>query len=337
VTGQSHAVFGAWPPGAGPDAARPGASTADARSAGTDGKAPLMARPQRNDPNDKLTEAHQRLAQAVADLVSGDDWQAFLALAAKLHGYSARNVLLILTQAPWATQVAGYRTWQQLGRQVRAGQKGIAILAPCRHRTAGAENDSDSDTGDDTPGRPGRIVVRGFRVVHVFDISQTDGADLVEPAGPDLLHGDAPAGVWDALAALLDAEGYTLERGDCGGANGLTRFDARLVRIRSDVDDRQAAKSLAHEVAHVLLHDGSEYAAGCRGRAEVEAESVAYLICSLAGLDCDSYSFAYVAGWSGGDVNAVQGSAERVIDCARHIAQRVGAAAGLVAAGEPCA
>ena len=294
-----------------------------------------MARPLRNEPNDKLTEAHQRLAQAVADLVSGDDWQAFLALAAKLHGYSARNVLLILTQAPWATQVAGYRTWQQLGRQVRAGQKGIAIFAPCRYRTTDADGDSDndSDSGGDDAGRAGRIVVRGFRVVHVFDISQTDGDDLAEPARPALLHGEAPAGLWDALAALLDAEGYTLERGDCGGANGLTRFDIRLVRIRCDVDDRQAVKSLAHEVAHVLLHDGTEYAAGCRGRAEVEAESVAYLVCSLAGVDCDSYSFAYVAGWSGGDANAVHATAERALDCARQIAQRIAATTELVAAG----
>jgi hypothetical protein len=95
--------------------------------------------------------------------VSGDDWQAFLTMAAKPHGYSANNVLLIASQAPWACQVAGYRTWQQLGRQVRAGEKGVAILAPCRYRTAG------DNGGDDPEPPPDRIVVRGFRVVHVFD------------------------------------------------------------------------------------------------------------------------------------------------------------------------
>ena len=273
-----------------------------------------MARTQ--DPHDKLTEAHRRLAQAVADLVSGDDWQAFLALAAKLHGYSARNVMLILSQAAWATQVAGYRTWQQLGRQVRAGAKGIAILAPCRYRNA-PHDDNDDGQDDDSGATSGRVVVRGFRVVYVFDVSSTDGAALAQAVRPQLLRGEAPAGLWDGLAEQVAAEGYTVERGDCGGANGLTRCDTRLVRIRDDVDDAQACRSLSHELGHVLLHDGTEYAARCRGRAEVEAESVAYLVCSSAGMDADPYSFAYVAGWSGGDPNAVHAAAERVLGCAQ--------------------
>jgi antirestriction protein ArdC len=289
-----------------------------------------VARTERQDPRDKLTEAHQHLAQAVADLVSGDDWQAFLALAAKLHGYSARNVLLILSQAPWATQVAGYRTWQQLGRQVRAGEKGIAILAPCRYRSAANRDQGDDAVSDDEAGcQPGRRVVRGFRVVYVFDVSSTDGDALAQPVRPQLLRGEAPAGLWDALAELVIAEGYTVERGDCGGANGLTRFDTRVVRIRDDVDDSQACRSLSHELGHVLLHDGTEYAAGCRGQAEVEAESVAYLVCSAAGIDADQYSFAYVAGWSGGDPAAVQAAAERVLACAQQITQQ------LVPVGEP--
>jgi antirestriction protein ArdC len=127
-----------------------------------------MGRTQRNDRTDKLAEAHDRLAAAVEALVTGDDWQAFLTMAAKLHGYSANNVLLILSQAPWASQVAGYQTWKQVGRQVRAGEKGIAILAPCRYRSVGDDNDGDDGAGQ-PEAQPGRIVVRGFRVVHVFD------------------------------------------------------------------------------------------------------------------------------------------------------------------------
>jgi len=83
------------------------------------------------------------------------------------------------------------------------------------------------------------------------------------------------------------------------------------------------------------LHDGTEYATRCRGRAEVEAESVAYLVCALAGITSDQYSFAYLAGWAGGDPDAVQATAERVHDCAQQITQRLGAAAELVTAGEP--
>ena len=280
-----------------------------------------MARAQRHDRSDKLTEAHDRLTEAVEALVSGVDWQNFLTMAAKLRTYSANNVLLILGQAPRATQVAGYRTWQALGRQVRAGEKGIAILAPCRYRTS-ADDDSDhSGAGDDQPqGATSRMVVRGFRVVHVFDISQTDGDTLAQPARPELLQGEAPPGLWDALAAQIAAEGYTVERGDCGAANGRTNFDTRSVRVRADIDDAQAAKTLTHELLTALLHDGSEYATGCRGRAEVEAESVAYLVCDRAGLATDSYSFViYVAGWSGGDADTVRATAERVVTCAGRI------------------
>jgi antirestriction protein ArdC len=282
-----------------------------------------MGRTQRNGRTDKLAEAHDRLAAAVEALVTGDDWQAFLTMAAKLHGYSANNVLLILSQAPWASQVAGYQTWKQVGRQVRAGEKGIAILAPCRYRSVGDDNDGDDGAGQ-PEAQPGRIVVRGFRVVHVFDISQTDGPEIAEPARAKLLQGEAPEGLWDNLAGQIADAGYSIERGDCYGANGRTSFATRTVTVRADVDDAQAVKTLCHELAHIEMHDGSEYATGCRGRAEVEAESVAYLVCHHHGLASDEYSFAYVAGWTGGDVDTVRATAERVLATARRIIDRLG-------------
>ena len=124
-------------------------------------------------------------------------------------------------------------------------------------------------------------------------------------------------------AAQVAAAGYVLERGDCGGANGRTRFDARTVRVRADVDDAQAVKTLCHELAHVELHNGTEYATGCRGRAEIEAESVAYLVCHHAGLTTDNYSFAYVAHWSDGDLDTLRATAERVVAAARRIIDRL--------------
>lgn len=269
---------------------------------------------------DKLAEAHDRLAAAVEALVSGDDWQSFLTMGAKLHGYSANNILLILSQAPWASQVAGYQTWKQLGRQVRAGAKGIAILAPCRYRS----RSDDNDDGDVQPeAQPGRTVLRGFRVVHVFDISQTDGPEMAEPLRAQLLQGEAPEGLWDALVGQIADAGYVVERGDCDGANGRTCFATHTVTVRPDVDDAQAAKTLCHELAHIEMHDGSEYAAGCRGRAEVEAESVAYLVCHYNGLASDDYSFAYVAGWTGGDLDTLRATAERVLATARRIIDRL--------------
>ena len=259
---------------------------------------------------DRLGELHTQLETAFADLVSGDDWAHMLAVAAHFHHYSPANVMLILCQRPDATRVAGYRTWQSLGRQVRRGEHGLAILAPC---TYAARSDQEGDTADETS-----RVLRGFKIAHVFDISQTDGEPIPD-VRPALLDGDAPDGLWQGLAAQVVAAGFTLRREQCWPANGRTNYAAQTVSVRPDVSDAQAAKTLAHELAHVLLHDGTEYGLGCRGLIEVEAESVAYVVATAAGLATDAYSLPYVAHWAGGNVNAIKSTAARVISTAHAI------------------
>src|SRR5207302_7302683 len=123
---------------------------------------------------------------------------------------------------------------------------------------------------------------------------------------PALLDGDAPAGLWDALAAQVAVAGFDLQRGDCRPANGRSNWTTRTVTVRDDVSDAQAVRTLAHELAHVLLHDGTLYALGCRGLVEVEAESVAYVVATAAGMTPDDYSLPYVAHWSGGNINAIK-------------------------------
>ena len=266
---------------------------------------------------DKLAEAHGRLTRAVEEIVSGEDWQQMLAVAARLHRYSTANVMLIRAQRPDATRVAGYRTWRSLGRQVRKGEKGIAILAPCVYR-ARPVDDADEERSPELA-----RILRGFTVVHVFDQSQTEGRPIPEVA-PILLEGDAPVALWECLAAQVHAAGFSLSRGDCSPANGRTDFAARTVVVAADLAPAQAAKTLAHELGHILMgHDGTEYATGCRGRAEVEAESVAFLVCSTAQLPTDGYSFPYVAGWANSP-EVVRATAEAVIGCARRILDTAG-------------
>ena len=246
---------------------------------------------------EKLNATHGELVKAVGALVSGEDWRAMLEVAKRFHTYSANNVLLICAQRLDATRVAGYTTWKRLGRQVRRGEHGIAILAPIVTRT-NRERKTDVPTSTEvvTPSdgerapRHAERVLRGFRVAHVFDVSQTDGEPLADIT-PVPLEGAAPGAVFDALARLLERSGYTLLRADCSPANGKTHFLSRTVVVRPDLSPAQALKTLAHEVAHTMLHDGSEYGAGCRGVAEVEAESVAYLVCGAVGLRSDVYSF----------------------------------------------
>jgi hypothetical protein len=272
---------------------------------------------------DRLRRVHDQLVTAVTNLTDSAAWQQMLTVAARLPTYSPHNVVLIASQRPDATRIAGYAAWRRLGRQVRGGEHGIAILAPVNirakiDRTVTAETGrADSDQSDELPD-PSSNPVRRFRVVHVFDISQTDGPEL--PAvSPRLLDGAAPAGLWDGLAAEVTAAGFTLTRGNCAPANGLTDHLARTVTVMEGLPEAQAAKTLAHELAHVRLHGESRPADMDRSRAEVEAESVAYIVTTAHGMDARDYTVPYVAGWAGGRLGLLVASAERVLSTAGEI------------------
>jgi DNA primase catalytic core len=158
----------------------------------------------------------------------------------------------------------------------------------------------------------------------VWDVSQTTGRPLPEAPRPRLLTGQAPHGLWDALTDQIAAAGFTVHRGDCGTANGLTDPATHTVRVRPDLDDAQAVKTLAHELAHVHLHVREPRLAECRGTVEVEAESVAYLVIAAHGLDTSGYTFPYVTGWAdqvpGKDVeDVVRATGQRVVAAAHAI------------------
>jgi len=172
-------------------------------------------------------------------------------------------------------------------------------------------------------------VLRGFKVAYVWPIEATDGKPLPEIA-PTQLQGEAPVGLFERLSKQVDDLGYELRRENCSPANGCTDFLRKTVTVHPDLSPLGACKTLAHEIAHVRLHE--ELATGemrrggtCRGLIEVEAESVAYLVCNAAGFSSSEYSFPYIARWAGGDVSLVAKTAERVTRAAKEIT----AAAGL--------
>jgi antirestriction protein ArdC len=288
-----------------------------------------MTRAEQAPATDRLAAVHARLVEAVDALVEGTAWRQMLDVAARFHRYSPNNVMLILLQRPDATRVAGYHTWRELDRHVRKGEKGIAILAPLTMRRANAEDTPVQDSGAQETQAP--KVLRGFRVTHVFDVNQTEGAPLPD-VRPELLAGSAPFGVWDALMDQVEAEGY--EFGgyiDLGGANGLTDHVAKSVTLRPGLSDAQMVKTLAHELAHVSMHSPDALSAArdvapagwTRERIEVEAESVAHLICASHGLDTGEYTVPYVAAWAGGNRELVEDTARRVLTTARDILGRV--------------
>ncbi|SFF94554.1 ArdC-like ssDNA-binding domain-containing protein [Blastococcus tunisiensis] len=290
----------------------------------------------------KIAALHEQIGERVEQLTADPQWRAMLDAAAKFHTYSLGNQLLIELQAARLgispTRVAGFGTWKALGRSVVKGSTGLAVLAPCTYtrKDAGTGTGQETDravpvtaTTTGTAGEPaggdadlsarGRVL-RGFRVAHVFDISQTEGDPLPDVV-PELLTGDAPAALWEALATQVTGHGYTLVREACGQANGVTDPAARAVRVRPDVADAQAVKTLAHELAHIECgHTADDFDyRGCRGRAEAEAESVAYIVTAWAGLDSGGYTVPYVAAWSAGDTDVVRGAAVTVTAAARRI------------------
>ena len=258
---------------------------------------------------DKVRALHDRLTAQIEALVTGADWARFLAVASRFHSYSANNALLILLQRPDATRVAGYRAWQRMGRQVNKGAKGIAILAPCVYR----RRPVDDAEGAENPALV--RVLRGFTVVHVFDEADTTGEPLAD-VSPVLLEGEGA--LWDALAAQVAAAGFTLSRGDCAPANGATDFAERTVVVAEHLSPRQADKTLCHELAHVCLHDASRITVD-RDLAEIEAESVAFIVCHALGVDTAAYTLPYVARWAGGDLDRIRRTAERVVTTAQAV------------------
>ena len=247
-------------------------------------------------PRETVEQLHRQLAEHVGSLDNRAEWEQYLTFARSFHQHSFGNRLLIMLQAPDATAVAGYRAWQAKGYQVRRGEKAIRVLGPVTKRVPLMDVAGNQLLDADGRPREGRQLV-GVRPVAVFDITQTDGPPPPEHPVPVLLTGQAPSGLWDSLATLVTDQGFRLERGDCEGANGLTLYSERVVRVRADADDAQAVKTLAHELGHVLITpDGADR--GCRGLREVKAESVAYMVTQAHGLDSGQYTFRYVTGWA---------------------------------------
>lgn len=272
----------------------------------------------RSDPAERAAKVDalmEQLNEAVVDLASGEAWTAMLRVTAKLHGYSARNVMLLWAQAERRgaslTAVAGFRTWLSLGRAVRKGERGYRVLAPVRRRLTEEEAAKAGSRAYDGDGRPA-TAVRGFRVEHVFDISQTDGDPLPEVPMPEILTGEDPEGLWDQLAALVEAEGFTIERQpETGARQGWTSYDTRIVSVRPDVPPAQAAYVLAHELGHIRA-DHEHRPEVSRAQRETEADSIAYVVATACGIDTATSSTPYIAGWSGGDPDVLVAAADLV-------------------------
>ncbi len=252
---------------------------------------------------------HEGIAAQIEELTKTGGWAAFLRVAAGFHQFSFSNLLLIWSQCPGATRVAGYRQWQQRGRQVKKGEQGIRIFGYATKRIE-PENDDEERRA------------AYFPVLTVFDITQTEpmeGVEEVPELAPRLIGAD-DAGIYDATTEWLATIGWTVERAPLGGEDGRSIMDGtHQVQIHDGLEPAHEALTLLHEAAHVLLHaEVSDYQQH-RGIYETEAESVAHIVTGVLGLDTSTNSVGYIATWTHGNTDIVKATAERVLTTVRTI------------------
>lgn len=272
---------------------------------------------------EKLKALHDELEARVLGLADDAEWNDYLDTMSRFHRYSFGNQMLIHIQTGGqATQVAGFRKWQEMDRSVMKGEKGIAILAP--KRVTVTDKDDNGKPKLDANGKPiksKRVV--GFTTATVFDVSQTDGKPLPE-GGNRMLSETPPDGFRDDLETAIAAEGYTVSYEEIGGgANGYTDPVNKRVVVKEGLPAANQAKTLAHELGHIKaghLDRMDEYHTGHGGQRnsmEVEAESYAYVLTRMNGMSpqVGDYSSRYVAGWGGTDGETVRKSAEHVQKC----------------------
>ncbi len=259
----------------------------------------------------KVKEITDRLEEGLKELFEGEKYKSYLNTMSKFHNYSANNIRLIEMQCPGATYVAGYRKWQKdFGRHVNEHENGIRILAPAPYKFKEEREKIDPVTNEPMLDRDGmpvmeevEIKIPAFRVVTVFDYSQTGGKEL-PGLGVSELHGDVER-YRDFMEALERVSPVPIRyEGMEGDRKGYFIDLNHPISIKEGMSETQTAKTGVHEVAHAKLHAKEiEKETGIskdRETKEIEAESIAYTVCQHFGIDTSDYSFGYIAGWSSG-------------------------------------
>lgn len=282
-------------------------------------------------PGERLKEITDKLEQGIQDLFSSEQYKAYLKTMSKFTNYSVNNTLLIFMQRPDASLVAGYGAWQNnFNRHVKRGEHGIKILAPCPYKDRVEMERIDPGTRRPMIGRDGKPVTEqveitraAFKPVTVFDLSQTEGEPLPQ-LGVDELTGSVEHYA-DFFKALKEISPFSVAFEEITtGAKGYCNFTERRIAINEGMSEVQNVKTAIHEITHATLHDyyndkekdlPPEEKKG-RNTREVEAESVAYVVCQHYGIETSEYSFPYVAGWEGQDKNLLKASLSTIRETA---------------------
>ena len=316
------------------DAAAPGQRTAQTAEQPQEPRPVIPIVLTSEKPAEKLKEITDRLEQGIAELFDSERYKEYLKVMSKFHNYSFRNTVLIAMQKPDASLVAGFSAWKNnFGRNVMKGQKGIKIIAPSPFKIRQEVEKIDPHTQKPIIGKDGKPVteekevkIPAYKVVSVFDVSQTEGKELPDIA-VDELTGDVDR-YKDFFAALEKTSPVPIAFENIeGGSHGYYHLEDKRIAINEGMSELQTLKTAIHEIAHAKLHDidlnapkDEQQPHVDRRTREVEAESVAYTVCQHYGLDTSDYSFGYVAGWSSGrELSELKSSLETIRSAAAEI------------------
>ena len=316
------------------DAAAPGQKTAQTAEQPQEPRPVIPIVLTSEKPAEKLKEITDRLEQGITELFESERYREYLRVMSKFHNYSINNTLLIAMQKPDASLVAGFSAWKNnFGRNVMKGQKGIKIIAPSPFKIRQEVEKIDPHTQKPIIGKDGKpvteekeIKIPAYKVVSVFDVSQTEGKELPDIA-VDELTGDVDR-YKDFFAALEKTSPVPIAFENIeGGSHGYYHLEDKRIAINEGMSELQTLKTTIHEIAHAKLHDidlnapkDEQQPRVDRRTREVEAESVAYTVCQHYGLDTSDYSFGYVAGWSSGrELSELKSSLETIRSAAAEI------------------
>ena len=316
------------------DAAAPGQRTAQTAEQPQEPRPVIPIVLTSEKPAEKLKEITDRLEQGIAELFDSERYREYLKVMSKFHNYSFRNTVLIAMQKPDASLVAGFSAWKNnFERNVMKGQKGIKIIAPSPYKIKQEMQKIDPHTQKPVIGKDGKpvteekeVTIPAYKVVSVFDVSQTEGKELPDIA-VDELTGDVDR-YKDFFAALEKTSPVPIAFENIeGGSHGYYHLEDKRIAINEGMSELQTLKTAIHEIAHAKLHDidlnapkDEQQPHVDRRTREVEAESVAYTVCQHYGLDTSDYSFGYVAGWSSGrELSELKSSLETIRSAAAEI------------------
>ncbi len=274
----------------------------------------------------KVKEITDKLEEGLKELFESEKYKNYLSTMSKFHNYSFNNTLLIALQRPDASLVAGYQAWQKnFNRHVKRGEKGIRILAPAPYKIKEERDKLDPVTGEvmlDKDGMPQteevEIKIPAFRAVSVFDVAQTDGEPLPELEAKELLS--TVEGYEDFIKAVIHVAPVPIGFEDIPGASkGYFNIGENRIAVQEGMSESQTLKTMVHETAHSMLHNKEVNKedilapAKDRNTKEVEAEGVAFTVCSHFGIDTSEYTFGYIAGWSSGrDMKELKSSLDTI-------------------------